>query len=781
MTKREEFINQLRGIEDDKPFDPQLRIKAVRKLEKQESALAKLPDSPEKDAVTAGWTEIGPFPIPNGQVQSGAQLPVSGRTIAIAVHPTNPNIVYVGTAQGGLYRSTDGGATWTPLLDNALSLAIGAIAIAPSQPDTIYVGTGEPNFSNDSFFGVGVYRIDNASTGAPTLSAALGTAQFSGRAIGEIIVDPNNPATIFVASTSGVGGIGPAAPAGLPNRGLYRSTDATSIAPTFTQVAFPFGNQNLSVRDIAIDPSNANILVANVIANGGGVLRTANALAAVPTFTQVLTFTGNSTSNLTAEFASIHPAGDANATFYAAAGNNTAGTGNGRVLKSTDGGVTFNQINAVAFCTGQCFYNIAIDVDPTNVNNVYIGGTGANTFDRSTNGGTTFTPSQANLHTDSHAIAVAPSLPSTIYFGSDGGIYKSVDSGGTWTSLNNMTFRATQFTGLAVHSTDPNYTLGGTQDNGTELQQTSPGNWFRADFGDGGYAVIDQADTSTVVLDLYHTYFNASNLTAYAYVPSTALATEGNWQVRGCNGGAAANGITCTPTVLFYAPLEQGPGSPNNSIYYGSDRLYRSVDTGLTNATVSQIFTAPISAIGISPQNDNVRIIGQQNGGIFGTTTGSAALTNLDPGNTVPDNFVARAVIDPNNVNTAYVTLSAFGVTNIWKSTNINTATPTWTAVAGSGVTGVPQIPVNSFLVDPLDPNRFYAGTDIGVFTTGDGGTTWTPFGTGLPRVAVFDMAFTSGRLLRIATHGRGMWQIAAIAPSYEADVSVTPGRRRRY
>ncbi len=151
-------------------------------------------------------------------------------------------------------------------------------------------------------------------------------------------------------------------------------------------------------------------------------------------------------------------------------------------------------------------------------------------------------------------------------------------------------------------------------------------------------------------------------------------------------------------------------------------------------------------------------------------------MVNLDPGNIVPDRFVARAVIDPQNVNTAYVTLSDFGVVNIWKSTNINTASPTWTAVAGSGATGVPQIPVNAFLVDPLDPNRLYGGTDIGVYTTGDGGATWTPFGTGLPRVAVFDMAIQPTSItLRIATHGRGMFEIAAIAPSFESDVTPRP------
>ena len=356
----------------------------------------------------------------------------------------------------------------------------------------------------------------------------------------------------------------------------------------------------------------------------------------------MFTFT-TSTNNETAEFAAIHPAADTNATFYAATGNNAGNTGTGSILKSIDGGATFTRINTTTFCNPQCFYNIAIDVDPTNVNNVYIGGTGANTFDRSTNGGTTFTPSQANLHTDSHAIAVAPSTPSTIYFGSDGGIYKSIDSGGTWTSLNNTTFRATQFTGLDVHSTDPNFTLGGTQDNGTEYRDPL-GVWTRADFGDGGYAVIDQSSTDTTTVNLYHTYFNGTTLTGYAYNPSTSTATEGNWIFRGCQG-AAANGITCTGVTNFYAPLERGPsvtGSIGNTIYFGTDRLYRSVDTGINNATVSQTFTSPISAVGIALQNDNVRIIGQNNGGIFGTTTGATPLVDLDPSNNVPNNAVAE-------------------------------------------------------------------------------------------------------------------------------------------
>lgn len=754
MIRRSEAIAMKRGILKDVPFNPADRIAAIRKMEEQERMLLLTPGF-----AAAAWTEIGPNPIPNGQVQSGTQLPVSGRTISIAVHPTNANIVYVGTAQGGLYRTTDGGTTWTPLLDNALSLAIGSVAISPSQPETIYVGTGEPNFSADSYFGAGIYRIDNASSGSPTVTGPIGSAEFSGRAIGKIIVHPTDPATIFVASTSGVGGIVAASTSPLPNRGVYRSTNATSVTPAFTQIGvLASPNNNFSVRDIAIDPSNPNILVANLVAGGGGIYRSTNALAVTPTWTQVFTFNSGSggTSNLTAEFASVHPIADADATFYAAVGNNASGSGAGRVLKSTDGGATFSQINTVTFCSPQCFYNIAIDVDPTNKNNVYIGGTGANTFARSTDGGTTFMPTQNNIHTDSHAIGVAPSSPTTIYFGSDGGIYKSTNSGTTWSSLNNATFRATQFMSIAVHPTDLNYTIGGTQDNGTEYLNTS-GVWTRFDFGDGGYSVIDQNAVNTTNVNMYHTYFNGSTLTGYAYAGLSSV-TEGGWAFRGCQG-STANGISCTGTINFYAPLERGPGTPINSIYYGADRLYRSIDLGVNNATVSQVFTSPISAIGISPQNDNVRIIGRNDGGIFGTTTGSTTLTDLDAGNTVPNSPIARTVIAPSDVNTAYVTISAFNVVNVWKTTNLNNPSPTWTAAAGSGGTALPLVPVNSFVVSPTNANKVFAGTDIGVYYSSDGGTTWNPFGTGLPKVAVFGMAIAAGNTLRIATHGRGMWE----------------------
>ncbi|HRI03895.1 MAG TPA: carboxypeptidase regulatory-like domain-containing protein [Pyrinomonadaceae bacterium] len=768
MLRRAQQLSMYRGIHEGVPFDPQDRFDAIAQMERQQEALQRT------SAPMAAWTELGPNPIPNAQVGTGPATAASGRVLAIAVHPTNADIVYVGTAQGGLYRSTNGGATWTPLLDNALSLAVNAVAIAPSNPEIVYVGTGESGFCGDCFFGAGMYRIDNASTTADLSPAFGATTTFAGRSISKIVVHPTDPATIFVTSSSGSGGIGGQPNSVLAQRGVFRSTDATSGAPTFTKLTVAgLAAQDRAFGDMVIDPGDPNrLLVAEVdtfaLAEGGVYLST-NALSGSPTFARTFATTGTGSNASRTELA-LHRSAGGVVTVYAASAQGT-----GTVQRSIDGGATWTQMIDNNFCNPQCFYDIAVDVDPTNVNNVYIGGSPTLVFGRSTNGGTTFTANGASftsgLHVDSHAIAVAPSNPLIVYFGSDGGIYRTNDVSGatiTWTSLNNSTFRATQFMSLDVHPTDPNITIGGTQDNGTN-RFTSAATWTRTDFGDGGYSVIDQSSSNTTTFNQYHTYFNNSGLTGYAF-SNSSTAFE-NWTFRGCQG-ATANGITCTALVNFYAPLERGPGTPN-TVYYGADRLYRSADTGLNHTTVSQIFTSQISAIGISDQDDNVRIIGQNNGGIFGTgtTPGTTTLQDRDPGNVIPNNYVGRAVIDPQNVNTAYVTLAAFGVTNVWKTTNLNVASPTWTAAN----TGLPAVPVNAFVVDPLETTRLYAGTDIGVYTSGNGGATWTPFGTGLPRVAVFDIAIAPGspRQVRIATHGRGLWQ-TPVAPPTAANVSIS-------
>src|SRR5258708_19007181 len=235
-----------------------------------------------------------------------------------------------------------------------------------------------------------------------------------------------------------------------------------------------------------------------------------------------------------------------------------------------------------------------------------------------------------------------------------------------------------------------------------------------------------------------------------------------------------------------------GPGTPN-PLYFETDRLYRSTDRGDNMTIVGGTSTSPlvptgtrtplgggapvsvgfpISTIAISPQDDNYRVVGMQNGRVFATSTGSPTLVDITsasfPANPVPgstNRFVGRAIIDPNNKDVAYVAFSFFAPAGqgVWKITNLGAAAGSspvaanWTA-AGNGI---PSIPINAFAVDPLDSNNLFAGTDIGVYNSTDGGLNWTPFGTGLPRVAVFDMKIQNpNRILRIATHGRGMWEI---------------------
>lgn len=767
MLRRAEQTALKRGIDSEKDvlYSPQWRQQAIAELE---ARIARAP------LAGGAWRELGPAPTPNGQTVATV-TPVSGRVISIAVHPTNANIVYVGTASGGLYRSTNGGTSWVPLMDTALSLSIGAIAIAPSSPDTVYVGTGEANFSLDSFFGVGVYRIDNASSASPTLVGPLnqngtGGDVFSGRSISEIQVHPTQPGTIFVSSASGVGGFGVSRPgAELPQRGVFRSTNANTASPTFTRLTGLAGGGDFSVRDIVISPQNPNFLVAAVTVTNNalaGVHVSTDALATTPTFTQRVSYTGASVNEANAELAIQHGAGAPNPTVYVATGNL-----GGRVLINTDGGgATWTQQIDNNFCTPQCFYDIAIDVAPNDPTRVYLGGAPAVPFAFSSTSGTAFTLSQNGLHVDTHAIAVAPSAPATIYLGTDGGIYKSTDSGASWGVLNNSTFSATQFQSMDTHPLDRQFLIGGTQDNGT--QQLRPdASWFRVDFGDGGFALIDQNATNTTDVRMFHTYFNQTNAMGYARVTNVANAVDNGWTFFGCGfGGSTPNGMTCSATaILFYAPMARGPGNPN-TIYFGSDVLYRSSDGGATVTKVSQepITTGQaITAIAVAPSNDNVRVVGLRNGGLFRTTNGSTPLVSVDPvgaGSVIPDWFIGRIAIDPTNPDVAYVALSGFPGAGqvLFKTSNLLAATPTWTASAS----GVPNVPTNAIAIDPANSNHVYIGTDIGVFASFNAGATWEPYGTGLPRVPVFGMGFQAplapgGRqALRIATHGRGIWEI---------------------
>jgi hypothetical protein len=785
MRLREEYL-QLRW---SAPFDVAYtgRLEAIEQMRAQDNKLGPF-------TAYSYWTPIGPAPIPNGQTTS-ISTPVSGRVSAIVVHPTDPNIVYVGGAQGGVWRSLDGGATWTPIFDAAASLAIGSLALAPSNPSILYVGTGEANLSLDSFFGVGLYRIDNADT-APVLNGpfnptptndVIGAKAFTGRSISKILVDASDPATIFVATSSGVGGSGGDALGASPPitglRGIYRSTNATSGSPAFTKLTVatigsiaPDVTGNRIITDMIYDPTDAtgNTIVCwiygNAAALDGGIWRTTNALAGAPVFTQTFVTTLGSTRG---SFA-VNRVGGVT-TMIVATGETAAGTScltnYGCLRRSTDGGVTWSAklAGGGGFCGGQCWYDDPVAISPADANIILIGGAGngscSRVYARSVNAGASFTAAgvgDVGLHADAHAIAFAPSNPSIVYEGNDGGIYKSLDGGATWGSVNNG-LNLAQYESIDTHPIDANFTIGGTQDNGTHWYQPSAV-WTRADYGDGGFAVIDQNAPDNTNVTMYHTYYNSTNaLLGFGRVTTTVDAHDAGWAFFGCGG--TANGIGCANAVLFYAPLVRGPGNPN-TLYYGSDRLYRSTNQGTTMSVVSQApitASTPISAIGIAPSNDNIRVVGLINGAVWATTTGSSVLANIGAG--LPAKYIGRIAIDPTNSDVCYVAYGGFGLAagqHVWKTTNLSAGIPTWSA-AGSGL---PDCPVNAFVIDPVNPSSLYAGTDVGVYSSTDGGASWTPFTTGMPVVSVFGLSLQpTSRILRAATHGRGMFERFVDAP----------------
>ncbi len=622
LRLRDEYIALRRGVEIGRPFDLRARGRALQQMERQEkrSRLESLVSGSllPSEFVQPAWTEIGPKSLANGQGQIG-NAAVTGRATCIAIDPTNANRVYLGTAQGGVWRSLDAGATWVNIFDAAQSLAIGAIAVAPSDPSKVYVGTGEANQAYDTFFGVGIYRIDNAFTSAdlvgpinPIIASPIaGLHAFSGRGITKIVVHPANADIVFATTAGAVGGSGENTlnklfPP-LAIRGLYRSMNATAAAGSisFTKLTVttagndqvpPDTSGNRAIFDAVFDPANPNILLVTVqgqavAANEGGVYRTVNALDPSPTFTRTLALGllsdgGFIRSTLAIKGSTVYVATGEASTISACINAGSFGV----VRKSTDGGVNWSGPlpSGQGFCGDQCSYNITIAVSPINANVVYVGGQGrvgcADAVKRSSDGGNLFQRDDNNLHSDTHALVFDQN--NVIYNANDGGIWKRQDAAPNtlWTNLNAPPLGTLQFISVAVHPTDPNLSIGGTQDNGTEMQIGASGAWTRVVGGDGGYALIDQNATDTTNVTIYHSFFFSSG-SQIGY--QRAVTPGGSWLNVGCFGSNPANGIDCSDRTLFYAPMALGPGNPN-TVYLGTDRLYRSQDTGNSHSIVSQ-------------------------------------------------------------------------------------------------------------------------------------------------------------------------------------------------
>ncbi|HMZ22900.1 MAG TPA: hypothetical protein PLD20_33555, partial [Blastocatellia bacterium] len=682
----------------------------------------------------------------------------------IAIDPTNPNVIWAGTGEGqplsstyygaGLLKSTDGGATWQVIVGPNSTLT-------PIQP---------------VFINAGILKIEIDPTNSNTVYVTTGTGRFT------------------TASAS------PFVPAPLGQRGLWKTTDG---GQTWTNLNVTADGGRVSAMDVVTDPLNRQRVFAAMLDDG--IYRSENG-------GQTWTFLQGGLPD--ADYRRIimavgPPIGSSpNSTLYAAfAATNSTLLG---IWRSTTNGTSWTQVTTPQD-SGQANYNLALVADPTDGNTVYYATSANETNDggtlwRTTNGGQAWTDisygdgASGGLHADSHAIAIARSNPNIVFTGNDGGIWRT-DNGKAqtvaWRSLN-QTLNITQFQAIALHPTNSGIIIGGTQDNGTNrtLGQDS---WTNLAEGDGGFPYIDQSNPNI----FWHTFQNSSGTTASAarFGPRVSTDQGATWVNRRCVGCQPQQGnFNPTDRVGFYAPLAGHPGftgASGNVVYFGTMRVYRTNDQGATwrgigssadgfgtdlskgNGRLSAIAAHPRlnPAQGSDPQGE-VIWAGTSDGNIQVTRDagklGDAAWTNVTKA-PLPNRFVSDIALDANNQDRAVVCFTGFNASTpttpgkLFLTTNQG---QTWTDISGD----LPDIPVSTAVIDPVNANTYYAGTDIGVFQTTNGGQNWIRMGTGLPRVAVLMLRYHSAtRSLIAGTHGRGVWRLSlnAVAAKSVATVSA--------
>ena len=682
----------------------------------------------------SNWVQLGPTAIPKGQTYGGARVLVTGRVTALAIDPNNPNNIYCGTAQGGVWKSTTGGNNWIATSDNELSLAIGAIAVDPTNPQIVYAGTGEGNFSGDSYYGNGVLKSING--GASWTMNATGT--FMGARFCRIAVTPGTPARLFAATTIG----------------LFRSNDAGVTWTKMTGGGLPGTN----CTDVCVDRANPDTVYASFWSQG--IWKTTNGGVGAPTWTKLTAglpaggFTrialGISRTSPNVVYALIADAAYNVNGFY----------------RTTNNGANWASV-ALPALGGQGFYNLNVVVDLATPNVVYLSAISLwKAVRNSGTGAWTFTDVGLNIHPDNHAFAMHPTNSLLIYAGSDGGVYRSTNGGTSWDDSINKDLCITQFEFLAQHPTSDAVVLGGTQDNGTEQFRNDPV-FYHSDDGDGGYCCIEQSPNP---LNQLSTYYRASPKR------STQGGTFGTWN-------NVLTGLDPT-AALFYPPMAMDRTSSQN-VALGTRSLNVTTTQGTAGWTSVAIpgFNGSLSAIDYV--NSSLIYAGANNGSVFCfRKVGPAWVATAINAAPLPAAFVTDIAAVPGSPNNVIVAFGGFGIPHVWRGVVPAAGTATWTNISGAGVTGLPDIPVNALVIDPAAPSNIYIATDVAVYRSVTGGTTWTQFSQGLPNCAVFDLHLHAPtRLLRAGTHGRGLWEKKLDVPSlpaadlYFRDHAMSTGR----
>jgi len=686
--------------------------------------------------LAGSWRSIGPnglWDAAGGFFGTFGGLDI-GRIAAIAPSMTQGGPMYIATATGGVWRSTNNGLSWAPLTDNECELATGAVAVDPVNPSLVYAGTGE---ANGGSLGCGVLRSTNGG-GSWSTSSTNGLLVSGGGVVGfyTIVVDPSTAGS--ATSTVLLGGTSFNTPGG-----IARSTNsgATWSLVTSAQVG--------GVSSIVAHPTRAGVFYAGArlapAAAGRGVYRSTDIGA---TWSQLPPLPVQDPTTIGRVEVAVSKAQPNSV--WALVGNRT----NSRLIglfRWDEGTNQWTQLAAAGVVSGvtsrgdfgsQSTYDLALAIDPRDPQKIFLAGVRAY---RSSDGGATFQPMGMEIHCDWHVIVFDRFNPDIMWAGTDGGVFLSTDAGASWVSRN-AGLAITQFyPGIAINPVTGRI-IGGAQDNGTNFYSGSVFWDGFAATGDGGYNAINYRNPS---IQYYESYWNCQGAGTGACVSRRTPA--------GTTSRSA--GITAGDRAQFIPPLILDPITPTK-LYFGTHRLYRTDNEGVLWTAVSGDLTGgsgTITTIAVSPADSNTIYVGTSDGRVsvtrdYGVTFAQA--TGL------PNRFVTRVAAHPTDPARAVITVSGFGTPHVFETTDAF-ASPV-ASIAGN----LADAPAN-VATYIADQNVILVGTDVGVFQTSNGGTSWSPGPVGLPNVIVQDLVYQGGsNLLVAATYGRGMFAYNVTPPA---------------
>ncbi len=725
--------NMLKG---DKPYlDPLARQRAIAYTKK--AMLKKNPD----EVNSLSWAAVGPGNI-------------GGRIRSILISSSDKNTILIGSVSGGIWKSTDGGASWLPKADDGNPITIGCMA---NFGDLVYAGTGEGWGNQDAVYGGGIYKSTDFGDSWLLLSSTTGTNISKFLNILKLAFDPDGNIYAVTKAYNEKDGLGNYTFDG----GLYKSTDGGINWSRISSTSI--GNYYNGCDAVAL--SSSTILFATEV---DGIFRTTNGgtnwnqvTNGLPTFGFQRIVFAQDPGSLNTIYAVFHsPTGDGLIGIY----------------KSADGGDNWSALTKpgrlastgnLSYLGDQGDYDNVMAVDPFNANNLYVGGVD---MMKSTDGGSSWSqltywdPSYGNpvVHADHHVITFDQTTANVLYDGDDGGIYKSTDGGGSWTDLNNG-LEITQFYGGAVYPTGNTF-FGGTQDNG-ELKYYGLGtNWSIVEGGDGGYSAVDQSNP----LIAYEEYI-------FLEIEKTTDGSQFNDAINGLID--AKSGAS-----LFIAPFDMNP--ENSSVLIaGSDKVWMTTNSAGNWTQSSNSLSGLISAVTVvNSSSPYLGFAGTTGGTIFKCTnvTGSGdTWADISPkaGNGVQhlQSYVRRIVVDLNNKQNIYACFSGY---------NNNTTTQKhvlfssdqggqWSDISGD----LPDVPVHSLIIDPNNSQHLYIGTETGVYETENRGTNWINSNNGMPGYAPVDQLVrqTGTKNLFAFTHGRSVFETIMPLPVELNNFTSTP------